>query len=167
MPSAPIADFDADRQNAVLHGCVVLMADVEMQEPSTFWDFISRHDGELSQYDAAAAGSNGRGCPSTVALHRTILGGRETLPSLHHRLRERLGKVPIINTYGPTECCIDATAFVLDDIADETRIPIGRPLANYALMSWTLAWSLCLRGLRASFTSRVRGWRAAIWGGRG
>ena len=39
--------------------------------------------------------------------------------------------MPITNTYGPTECCIDATAFVLDENPDDTRIPIGRPLANY------------------------------------
>jgi acyl-coenzyme A synthetase/AMP-(fatty) acid ligase len=69
--------------------------------------------------------------PSTLALHRAILGGEEMLPSLHRRLRERLGQVPIINTYGPTECCIDATSFVLDGIAGDARIPIGRPLANY------------------------------------
>src|SRR6266849_2587475 len=69
--------------------------------------------------------------PSAIQLHRTILGGEEALPSLHHRLRERFGRAPITNTYGPSECCIDATAYVLDDIADERRIPIGRPLSNY------------------------------------
>src|SRR6266849_5948007 len=68
--------------------------------------------------------------PSAIQLHRTILGGEEALPSLHHRLRERFGRAPITNTYGPSECCIDATAYVLDDIADERRIPIGRPIWN-------------------------------------
>ena len=34
-------------------------------------------------------------------------------------------------------------------------------------MFWTIVWSLCRRGLRASYTSRVRGWRAVILGGRG
>src|SRR5262249_27128915 len=37
----------------------------------------------------------------------------------------------ITNTYGPTECCIDATAYALDEVLDGSRIPIGRPLANY------------------------------------
>src|SRR5262249_21775330 len=38
---------------------------------------------------------------------------------------------PITNTYGPTECCIDATSFVLNDIPDDDRVAIGRPLSNY------------------------------------
>jgi len=127
--------FDASIEQKflpLLHGaCVVLMADVEMQEPSTFWDFISRHNVNYLNTTPSLLAAMVEAAPSTAALHRTILGGEEALPSLHHRLRDRLGKVPIINTYGPTECCIDATAFVLDDTADETRIPIGRPLANY------------------------------------
>ena len=75
----------------------------------------------------------------------------------------------MINTYGPDrDDCIGATAFELDDIADETRIPIGRPICQHAgLCIWTMAWSLCRRGLRASYTSRARGWRAVILGGRG
>jgi hypothetical protein len=38
---------------------------------------------------------------------------------------------PIVNTYGPTECCIDATSAVLDALSDATRVPIGCPLSNY------------------------------------
>ena len=110
---------------------VVLIADVEMQEPSAFWDFVARHAVNYLDTTPSLLAAMVEAAPSAVALHRTVIGGEEAQPSLHHRLRERLGKVPITNTYGPTECCIDATAFVLDEIPDDGRIPIGRPLTNY------------------------------------
>ena len=110
--------------------CVVLMADVEMQEPSAFWDFVSRHAVNYLDTTPSLAAAIVEAAPFDVTFHRIVLGGEEALPSLHHRLRERFGTVPITNTYGPTECCIDATAFVLDEIADDSRIPIGRPLSN-------------------------------------
>ena len=127
--------FDASIEQKflpLLHGaCVVLMADVEMQDPAGFWDFVSRHAVNYLDTTPTLLAAMIEAAPSAIALHRIVLGGEEAPPSLLRRLRQRFGGDPITNTYGPTECCIDATAFALDDVADDTRIPIGRPLANY------------------------------------
>ncbi|QOR34872.1 amino acid adenylation domain-containing protein [Clostridium sp. 'deep sea'] len=42
-------------------------------------------------------------------------------------------KPKITNIYGPTECCVDTTAFLVneDQLKQTTSIPIGKPLANY------------------------------------
>ena len=129
--------FDASIEQKflpLLHGaCVVLMADPQMQEPATFWDFVSRHAVNYLDTTPSLLAAMIEAAPSAIALHRVVLGGEEASPSLLRRLRRRFGKVPITNTYGPTECCIDATAFALDDIVDDTRTPIGRPLANYRI----------------------------------
>ncbi|MGE5631076.1 MAG: amino acid adenylation domain-containing protein, partial [Caulobacteraceae bacterium] len=44
-------------------------------------------------------------------------------------------KPDITNIYGPTECCVDSTAFLIDsDRLDKLNtIPIGRPLVNYSV----------------------------------
>ena len=127
--------FDASVEQKflpLLHGaCVVLMADVEMPEPSAFWDFVSRYAVNYLDTTPTLLAAMIEAAPSAVTLHRIVLGGEEAPPSLLRHLRRRFGEVPIANTYGPTECCIDATAFALDDVADNIRIPIGRPLANY------------------------------------
>ena len=63
------------------------------------------------------------------------------------RLRERFGKAPIANTYGPTECCIDATSVVLDGLSDaDTRSDRPSACRTIALMFWTVVWSLCRLG---------------------
>ena len=127
--------FDASVEQTLLpllHGaCVVLMADGEMPEPSAFWDFVSRYAVNYLDTTPTLLAAMIEAAPSAVTLHRIVLGGEEAPPSLLRHLRRRFGGVPIANTYGPTECCIDATAFALDDVADNIRIPIGRPLANY------------------------------------
>ncbi|MGB7604525.1 MAG: amino acid adenylation domain-containing protein, partial [Lutisporaceae bacterium] len=44
-------------------------------------------------------------------------------------------KPNITNIYGPTECCVDSTAFLVDSDQLNTlsAIPIGRPLVNYSV----------------------------------
>ncbi|MED1913794.1 non-ribosomal peptide synthase/polyketide synthase [Bacillus thuringiensis] len=74
----------------------------------------------------------------TVAdLHvKHFIFGAEALPV--HLVNEFLNKRPgyrpkITNVYGPTECCVDSTAYDIgEDIADAWThtVPIGKPLAN-------------------------------------
>ncbi len=50
---------------------------------------------------------------------------------------ERMDKAPqvscpVYNTYGPTECCVDATYFVILPGQHHDPVPIGRPLDNLA-----------------------------------
>ena len=54
------------------------------------------------------------------------------LPALVGRIRRALPGVAVVNMYGPTETCIDATYHIVgDDELSAAVLPIGRPLANY------------------------------------
>ncbi len=77
------------------------------------------------------------GLPSAKDLGlRTLLCGGEELPvSLAAALYAPGGQAQptLINVYGPTECCVDATAFEArpGSLAPRWKsVPIGRPLAN-------------------------------------
>jgi amino acid adenylation domain-containing protein len=56
-----------------------------------------------------------------------ILGGEEISPALWTRLRTNT-RITAYNTYGPTECTVDAVSCALN--RDDTEPPIGRPIAN-------------------------------------
>ena len=73
----------------------------------------------------------------------------------------------LINAYGPTETTVLRHHEL--EPADPARgsSRSGDRSGTRRFTYWTMAWSLCRRGLRASFTSRARGWRAVILGGRG
>ncbi|GAA2372522.1 amino acid adenylation domain-containing protein [Dactylosporangium salmoneum] len=61
------------------------------------------------------------------ALRLVILGGEQAHAAAVARWREHFGdRVALLNTYGPTETTIIATAALLDASAD--RPPIGRPI---------------------------------------
>ncbi|MEH7354706.1 amino acid adenylation domain-containing protein, partial [Neobacillus drentensis] len=70
-----------------------------------------------------------------MTVKHFIIGGEEltvqTVKDLFTLCGER--KPEITNIYGPTECCVDTTAFLIDrerlDLLN--TIPIGRPLVNY------------------------------------
>ncbi|NUW41373.1 non-ribosomal peptide synthetase [Nonomuraea rhodomycinica] len=67
-----------------------------------------------------------------AALRLVILGGEQVEGWAVARWRERFGdRVRLVNTYGPTETTIIATAADLTE--DEPRPPIGRPVAGVAV----------------------------------
>jgi amino acid adenylation domain-containing protein len=89
-------------------------------------------------------------------LKRLMLGGEPLTGALARKLQQRLPGTQIVNMYGPTEACIDATAYVVPaEGALPAALPIGRPLANlraYVLDAQGLlvppgvAGELCLAG---------------------
>ncbi|HEX8007597.1 MAG TPA: amino acid adenylation domain-containing protein, partial [Trebonia sp.] len=61
---------------------------------------------------------------------RLLLSAGEPLEGdLCARIRELTG-AQIVNTYGPAECAIDATAATVDPAGHSGRVPIGRPIDN-------------------------------------
>ena len=66
-------------------------------------------------------------------LRRLMLGGEPLSGHLCRRLQAALPGTEIYNMYGPTEACIDATAWRVPEEVDaaDSTLPIGRPLANY------------------------------------
>ena len=67
-----------------------------------------------------------------LALKRLMLGGEALTGALVARLHRALPTLEVVNMYGPTEACIDATYHVAT-VADHALpvLPIGRPLPNY------------------------------------
>ncbi|MEF7612899.1 amino acid adenylation domain-containing protein [Aquincola sp. MAHUQ-54] len=62
-------------------------------------------------------------------LQRVFCGGEPLTSDLVERFRSRLDAT-LVNLYGPTETCIDATCWVLPPGTDDDPVPIGRPIAN-------------------------------------
>jgi bacitracin synthase 1 len=68
-------------------------------------------------------------------LRHLIIGGEALPGALVERLAERSVQLGLTNVYGPTECCVDATAHrVLLADAAPTTVPIGRPLPGVEIL---------------------------------
>jgi amino acid adenylation domain-containing protein len=90
--------------------------------PTVFWN--------QAMQDLAAGGLR---LPASVRL--VIVGGERVLPESWQIWRRRVEGVRLLNTYGPTESTIVATATELDDAVGETAVeaPIGRPVRGAAV----------------------------------
>jgi amino acid adenylation domain-containing protein len=113
---------------------VVIAGDLKAMTASEFWAFLTRervtHINSVPSFldsilDAAPP-------VGTLALRRLMLGGEALSGALVSRIQSALPQVEVVNMYGPTEACIDAT-FHLATKADQAAavLPIGRPLPNY------------------------------------
>lgn len=65
------------------------------------------------------------------SLRRVFCGGEELRADLHARVQALPGaQLPLFHLYGPTECTVNATAWVCKRESQGQRVPIGRPIAN-------------------------------------
>ncbi|MEW5927747.1 MAG: non-ribosomal peptide synthase/polyketide synthase [Gemmatimonadota bacterium] len=62
-----------------------------------------------------------------AGLRRLFCGGEALAAELAERARAVLG-CEVVNLYGPTEVCIDATAHLYEVPAEAATVPIGRPV---------------------------------------
>ena len=81
--------------------------------------------------------ANAEGFDALRRRARHALIGGEALPAA--LMRQVVGGgdgVVVSNVYGPTECCVDATAHLIDraPAATATTVPIGKPLANVRVL---------------------------------
>jgi amino acid adenylation domain-containing protein len=113
---------------------VVIAGDLKAMSAGEFWAFLTRervtHINSVPSFldsilDAAPP-------TGTLALRRLMLGGEALSGALVSRIQHALPQVEVVNMYGPTEACIDATFHVATK-ADQAAavLPIGRPLPNY------------------------------------
>lgn len=119
----------------LLSGAAVVVAgEIRGLSPEAFWGFMARHGVTHVNSVPSFLDSVLTGAPATTALKQVMLGGEGLSGALAARLRETLG-VSIVNMYGPTETCIDATAFAVPAAGFEAApiLPIGRPLPNYSV----------------------------------
>lgn len=71
------------------------------------------------------------GFAKCTTLTRLFAGGERLTPDLRDKVHAALPDCELINLYGPTECAIDATFHRCR--RGDTRVPIGRPVANTRL----------------------------------
>ncbi len=119
----------------LLSGAAVVIADdLKTMGATAFWAFLAErrvtHVNSVPSFldsilDSAPAAAS-------LALKRLMLGGETLSGALAARIQRTLPAVEVVNMYGPTEACIDATYHVVTQADFESPvIPIGRPLSNY------------------------------------
>jgi len=64
-----------------------------------------------------------------------IIGGDVLRLGTVNEFRNKYGRdIKIVNIYGPTECCVDSTAYIIDSNTEiSENVPIGKPLANVSI----------------------------------
>lgn len=118
----------------VAGGTCIVLSPAETSDPTLFVRSVAMlaatHIDVVPSFAAAIADSI---LIEFAALRVFIMGG-EVLPApLLEKLRLRLPDCRFFNMYGPTETCIDATAFEITAVAADGPVPIGRALPNYGI----------------------------------
>ena len=147
----------------LLSGAAIVVAPpLRDLDAAGFWALLARHgvthiNSVPSFFDTVSEALHSLPEPQRYrGLQRLMLGGEALTGALARKLQQRLPGTQIVNMYGPTEACIDATAFVVPDEGElPVALPIGRPLANYRavvvdglgrLLPPGVAGELCLGG---------------------
>ncbi|HEX4113206.1 MAG TPA: AMP-binding protein, partial [Stellaceae bacterium] len=129
------ASFDPSIEQIALPlthgGCLVVLSEEALTTPQTFWAEIGASRLDLLNCVPSLIESFIEAAPTGFALPALLLGGEEFRPALHRRIRKRLKIGAVINFYGPTETCIDATGYEVPADHGDARIPIGDALPGY------------------------------------
>jgi amino acid adenylation domain-containing protein len=119
----------------LLSGATVVIApELRTLGATGFWELLTRrrvtHINSVPSFFESVLDA----APSAELLHlkRLMLGGEPLSGALVARIQSALPAVEVVNMYGPTETCIDATFHVAGP-ADLSAavLPIGKPLSNY------------------------------------
>ena len=119
----------------LLSGATVVIApDVKTLGAAEFWSLLAQRrvthiNSVPSFFDSIL---NSVPPAGALQLKRLMLGGETLSGALVSRIQSAVPGIEVVNMYGPTETCIDATYHIVtaDDLALAT-LPIGRPLSNY------------------------------------
>ena len=113
---------------------VVIAGDLKTMGATEFWSLLAErrvtHINSVPSFFDSILDSAPPA--ATLALKRLMLGGEALSGALVSRIQRAIPGVEVVNMYGPTEACIDATYHVAT-AADLSAavLPIGRPLSNY------------------------------------
>ncbi len=119
--------------------CLVLRDGDELLDPHRFARWTERQgitvlDLPTAFWHACVQRWSQTGEVSLGAVRLMVVGGEEALPEAYQQWRKLTGgRVRWLNTYGPTEATVAATAFEPPECGDGSCLavlPIGRPLAN-------------------------------------
>jgi amino acid adenylation domain-containing protein len=116
----------------LLQGATVVAApENRLLEPDRFWKLVSDERIDYLNTTPSLLRAVIEAAPSGAQIDCIVLGGEEMPPPLVDEIRRRHLAKSILNTYGPTECAINCTAYAPDKTRDCFAIPIGHPLGNY------------------------------------
>jgi amino acid adenylation domain-containing protein/non-ribosomal peptide synthase protein (TIGR01720 family) len=110
--------------------CVVIAPHPRMASARSFWSLVAEQ--RITHVDSVPSfvdSVSDAPIPENTLRH-LMLGGEVVSGALCRRLSEKLSRLDIVNMYGPTEACIDATFHPVPTDASDDPLPIGRPLAN-------------------------------------
>ncbi|WP_250620873.1 AMP-binding protein [Bacillus subtilis] len=132
--------FDASVQTlfpALLLGQTLHIAKDEVRmDGHALWSFYQEHHIQLSDVTPShlklmnkAAVQSKQDLP---ALKMMLVGGEVFTKELMDQFLQHIsGEKPImINAYGPTECTVQSSSFLIPQDWDEQVIPIGQPMPN-------------------------------------
>lgn len=113
-------------------GSVFVFNNDDRLEPERVWSLMVKHGVNLLDCTPSWLWVMLGAAPSNLALTRIVMGGEILTPELARQVRARFPQSQLVNIYGPTEACIDATAHELQpEDFDGTIIPVGRALPGY------------------------------------
>nr|WP_315465744.1 amino acid adenylation domain-containing protein [uncultured Rhodoferax sp.] len=131
--------FDASLAQALLpllHGGSVRAIDSdERLNPRRLWSALKQQRCTVLDATPSWLLAMLDSAPADLSLRRVVLGGEILAPALAQRVMARWPQATLINVYGPTEACIDATAHQVTaaDLA-ASSLPIGQALPGYEVM---------------------------------
>jgi amino acid adenylation domain-containing protein len=113
---------------------VVIAGDVKTMGAGEFWSLLAQRgvthiNSVPSFFESILEAVPPAG---TLSLKRLMLGGEALSGALVGRIHKAIPGIEVVNMYGPTEACIDATYHVATgkDLSLAV-LPIGKPLSNY------------------------------------
>ena len=112
-------------------GTSVLLSDEVQADPEAFWAVLSAYSLTVLDCTPSFLESVLEASPAGLLLDTLLVGGDRFPLALLDRLHQRQVARQILNLYGPTETCIDVTAFEAREVAGMDTVPIGSPQTNY------------------------------------
>ncbi|MCG8611767.1 MAG: condensation domain-containing protein, partial [Pseudomonadales bacterium] len=134
--------FDASVQQIfstlLLGHCLYVVDPESKRDPALLMEKFKIHQVVLSDCTPSLLGvmlSQDSTDFDSLSLELLITGGEALSLELVQRFYEKSSRINLINVYGPTECCVDVTAYRLtrDCLPDSSVIPLGKPLRNTQL----------------------------------
>lgn len=119
----------------LLSGATVVVAgDVAAMTGDEFWSLMARE--AISHLNSGPAFLDAmlETPPPPLALRRLMLGGEAFPAAFARKLQAALPRTEIINAYGPTESCIDATTHRYTGMETGATLPIGRAMPGYRVI---------------------------------
>src|SRR5262249_15220741 len=127
--------FDASIEQLLLPfvggGTAILISEATKEIPARFWHELTRRAVTFMSCVPSYLESVLSGAPEHLFLQRLALGGEALTPDFSKEILRHIEVGQITNLYGPTETTIDAVSFSVTGDESGSRVPIGRPLANY------------------------------------